>query len=185
MNNLETKLDTLIQLVLRARCFFDFWWIYEGAPTRAKNLDAMNKYSEFFRFDPHAQQVAFTVYLCQLFESKPKTLNINGALREAKARNLPQNTIAEVEHLLQEAEPIVKKLVIIRSNLFAHRSLSLDYKTAFEKADITPNQIRRLCEIGLNTVNLLRVVLGQDQYEFSDLPTEDLSRLLKDIETNG
>jgi hypothetical protein len=185
MKELETKLDTLVQLVLRARCFFDFWWVYEGAPSRQKNLDAMNQYSEFFRFDSHAQQVAYTVYLCQLFESKPKTLNIAGALKHAKDRSLPQDRIAAVEQLLQEAEPIVKKLVIIRSNLFAHRSLSLNYKTAFTKAAITPNQIKRLCEIGLEAVNSLRVTLGQDQYGFSELPTEDLSRLLKDIRTNG
>jgi len=185
MMDLETKLDTLIQLVLRARCFFDFWWVYEGAPTRRKNLDAMNQYSEFFRFNAHAQQVAYTIYLCQLFEIKPKTLNIAGALKQAKDRSLPQDSITAVEQLLQEAKPIVKKLVIIRSNLFAHRSLSLNYKTAFAKAAITPNQIKRLCEIGLEAVNSLRLTLGQDQYGFSELPTEDLSRLLKNIRTNG
>jgi len=185
MTDLETKLDTLVQLVLRARCFFDFWWVYEGAPTRSKNLDAMNQYSEFFRFDTHAQQVAYTIYLCQLFESKPKTLNISSVLREAKARGLAQSNIASVEQLLKEAEPIARKLVIIRSNLFAHRSLSLDYKTAFDKAAITPNEIRRLCDIALEAVNSLSVALGQDQCEFSELPTEDLSRLLKDIRLNG
>jgi hypothetical protein len=185
MNDLETKLDTLVQLVLRARCFFDLWWVYEGAPTRLKNLDAMNQYSEFFRFDTHAQQVAYTIYLCQLFENKPKTLNITGALSEAKARSLPKDNIAIVEQLLQEAKPIVRKLVIIRGNLFAHRSLSLDYKTAFAKAAITPNQVRRLCEIGLEAVNSLRVALGQAKYDFSELPALDLSRLLKDIRTNA
>jgi hypothetical protein len=110
MTNLETKLDTLVQLVLRTRFFFDLWWVYEGAPTRPKYLDAMNQYSEFFRFDTHAQQVAYTIYLCQLFEGKPKTLNITGVLRDAKARGLPQSNIAVVEQLLQEAKPIVRKL---------------------------------------------------------------------------
>jgi hypothetical protein len=185
MTNLETKLDILVQITLRARCFFEFWWVYEGAPTRPKYLDAMNQYSEFFRFDTHAHQVAYTIYLCQIFESKLNTLNIRGLLKEAKARNLSEHSIASVEQLLQEAEPILKKLVIIRSNLFAHRSLSLNYKTAFHKAAITPNQIRRLCEIALEVVNLLRIAFGQDELSFTDLSTEDLTRLLEAIKTES
>jgi len=181
MNDLETKLDVLVQLVLRARCFFDLWWVYEGAPTRQMHLDAMNQYSEFFRFDTHAQQVAYTIYLCQLFEDKSKTLSISAALRQAKHKGLPPQTIAVVEQLLQKAKPIVKKLIIIRSNLFAHRSLTLDYGTAFTRASITPNQIRCLCEIGLKALNSLRVAIRQNEHEFSALPAEDLGRLLKDI----
>lgn len=185
MNDLETKLDALAQLALRARCFFDFWWLYEGSPNREKNLDAMNQYSEFFRFDTHSHQIAYTMYLCQLFESKANTMNISGTLREARDRGLPQKNIAGVEQLLREAEPIAGNLVIIRSNLFAHRSLSLGYDAAFAKAAITPNQIGHLYDIGLEAVNLLRVAFGQDEQEVSALPTEDLSRLLKDMTMNG
>jgi hypothetical protein len=39
MGNIEAKLDTLVKVVLRARCFFDFRWVYEGTPTRPKYLE--------------------------------------------------------------------------------------------------------------------------------------------------
>ena len=182
---LNQKLDILIQLVLRARTFFDLWWIYEGAPTRPKYLSAMNCYSEFFRFDSHAQQVAYTIYLCQIFEEHPKTLNIMNVVKEAKNRKLSTSYIAMAEKALQEGLPIWKKLVIVRSNLFAHRSASLSYKKAFEMASITPDEIRHLAELGLDAINSLRIAIGQRDYEFSTLPGEDLKGLLDEIDSSS
>jgi hypothetical protein len=178
---LEQKLDLMVQLVLRARTFLDLWWVYEGKPTRGKYLPAMNLYPEFFRFDSHAHQVAYTIYLCQLFEKHPKTLNINNVLKEAKARGVSGGNLAVAEKALQEALPIVKKLVILRHNLFAHRSGSLSYADAFKKAAVTPNQIRRLTELGLEAINSLRTALGQTDFEFSTLPHTHLEELLEEI----
>ena len=178
---LEEKLDILIQLVLRARTFFDFWWIYEGAPTRTNYLPAMNRYSEYFRFDSHAHHVAFTIYLCQIFEDNQKTLNIINAVKEAKDRGLSATHVETAEAAIQEGLPIWKKLVIVRSNLFAHRSASLSYSEAFKKASLSPNEIRRLSELGLKGVNSLRTALSQKEYEFSTLPGNDLEDLLNEI----
>lgn len=178
---LEQKLDILVQLILRARTFFDLWWVYEGTATRSKYLPAINRYSEFFRFDSHGQQLAYTIYLCQLFEDNPKTLNIRHVVKEAKTKKLLEKDITAAEKVLQEAEPILKKLLIIRHNLFAHRSASLSYEKAFKKAAITPNEIRHLTEIGLETINLLRIALGRTDYVFSELPGSDLKGLLEEI----
>ena len=182
---LEQKLDILVQLVLRARTFFDLWWIYEGAPTRPKYLPAMDCYSEFFRFVSHAQQVAYTIYLCQIFEDRPKTLNIMNVVDEAKNRKLSTGYIATAEKALQEGLPIWKKMVIVRSNLFAHRSASLSYKRAFEMASITPDEIRHLAELGLEAINSLRTGIGQKNYKFSTLPGKDLKGLLEEIDSSS
>lgn len=181
MMKLEQKLDILIQLVLRARTFFDFWWTYEGVETRQKYMPGMNNYSEFFRFDTHAHQLSYTIYLCQIFENHPKTLNINNVLEEAQDRGVSRRYLAEAERAFQEGVPIWKKLVIVRSNLYAHRSASLEYSRAFEKASITPNEIRRLTELGLEAINHLRIALGLEIYEFSTLPKNDIERLLQKI----
>lgn len=182
---LEQKLDILVQLVLRARTFFDLWWIYEGVETRPKYLPAMKRYSEFFRFDSHALQVAYTIYLCQIFEDRPKTLNLKNVVNEAKTRGLSTDYITAAEKVLQDGLPIWKKLVIVRSNLFAHRSASLSYSRAFEMAAIAPNEIRRLAELGLEGINSLRTALGQQDYVFSTLPGKDLRKLLEEINPNS
>lgn len=182
---LEQKLDILVQLVLRARIFFDLWWIYESSQTRPKYLPAMNRYPEFFRFDSHAQEVAYTIYLCHIFEDDSKTLNIPNVVKEAKARGLSAGYITVAEKALKDGLPIWKKLVIIRSNLFAHRSASLSYSGAFKKASITPNEIRRLAELGLEAINSLRTALAQKDYGFSALSGKDLKELLEEINHNS
>ena len=180
-HTLEQKLDTLVQIVLRARTFFDFWWIYENVPTRKKYLPAMNRYSEFFKFDSHAQEVAYTIYLCQVFDKRKNTLSVVNVIEEAKARNISKESIATAEEALHEAEPILKKMSIIRNNLFAHRKDSLSFEDAFKKASIKPNQIRSLTELALDAVNSLRTSLGQESFDFSEFPGRDLSQLLEEI----
>jgi hypothetical protein len=102
-------------------------------------------------------------------------------VEEAKTKKRLERDITAAEKALQEAKPILKKLLIIRHNLFAHRSASLSYEKAFKKAAITPNEIRRLTEIGIETINLLRTALGQTDYVFSELPSSDLKGLLGEI----
>ncbi len=182
---LEQKLDILVQLVLRACTFFDIWWVYEGAPTRSKYLPAMNRYSEFFRFDSHAQEVAYTIYLCQIFEKDSKTLNIMNAVEEAKQRGLSRDHIAAAEKAFQEGLPIRKKLVIVRNNLFAHRNACLSYKRAFATAAITPDEVRHLAKLGLKAINSIRTAVGQKGYEFSTLPGKDIKKLLEEIDSSS
>jgi hypothetical protein len=179
---LEEKLDILVQLILRARTFFDFWWISEGVPTRSKYLNAMDCYSEFFRFDSHAHQIAYTIYFCQIFQDKKKTLNIKNVLNEAKTKGLSAIHIEVAEKAFKEGLPIWKKLQIIRNNLFAHRNSLLSYSEAFKKASLTPNEIRRLSELCLEAINSLRKALSQKEYEFSSLPRKDFEKLLNKID---
>ena len=182
MVGLEKKLDILVQIVLRARAFFDFWWTYEGLETRQKYLPGMNNYSEFFRFDVHAHQLSYIIYLCQIFESRTKTLSINNVLKEVQDRGISDRNIVEAQRVLQEGTPIYKKLVIVRSNLFAHRSASLNYPEAFSMASVNPNDIRRLTELALEATNLLRLALGLETQEFSTLPKNHIEKLLKEIQ---
>jgi hypothetical protein len=145
----------------------------------------MNRYSEFFRFDSHAQEVAYTTYLCQIFEDRSKTLNIPNVMKEARTKGISATYMTVAEKALKEGLPIWKKLVVLRSNLFAHRSASLNYSQVFKKASITPNEIRRLAELGLEAINSLRTALAQKDYEFSTLPGEDLKELLEEINPNS
>ena len=180
------RLQLAGQLVARARIFYDIWWFYEGADTRPKIIDTMNMYSEFFRFDSHANFVALVVYLGGLFEKRADTINLPALVSEAGASGTaPADVIAQAKSLLAQVEALQPKVAILRSNLFAHRSASLSYAAAFRKAAIEPNQLRELTEVGLRVVNLFLVARRLPEQVFHGGARQHAEALLKALTTRG
>jgi hypothetical protein len=68
-----------------------------------------------------------------------------------------------------EATPIAKGIIILRSNVMAHRSASLEYNDAFKRAQLRPMDMRRLTELALAVVNCLRGSLGKQPIEFDEI----------------
>lgn len=179
---INEQLETAGDLVVRTRIFYDLWWFYEGAETRPQIIDAMNHYPEFFRFDSHAHFVAFVVHLAGLFERRDDTINLPGLLLElAEAKLLEPEAAAEAESILNEAKPLIPKVIILRSNLFAHRSASLSYAKAFEKADVTANQLGHLSNLSLRLVNCLLIARGLKDRIFHTLSRAHLKAMLDAI----
>jgi hypothetical protein len=179
---INERLETAGELVVRTRIFYDVWWFYEGVETRPQILDAMNHYPEFFRFDDHAHFVAFVVHLAGLFENRDDTINLPGLLLElAEAKLLEPEANTKAESILNEAKPLIPKVMILRSNLFAHRSGSLSYAKAFEKADVTANQLGYLSGLSLRLINCLLVVRGLKDRVFNTLSRAHLKAMLDAI----
>jgi len=182
----SVRLQLAGQLVTRARIFYDIWWFYEGADTRPKIIDTMDMYSEFFRFDSHANFVALIVYLGGLFEKRADTVNLPALVSEARASGTaPADVVAQAKALLAQVEALQPKVATLRSNLFAHRSASLSYADAFRKAAIKPNQLRELTEIGLRVVNLLLVSRGLPEQVFHAGSRQHAEALLNALTTRG
>ncbi len=140
----------------------------------------MRRYSEFFRFDPHAHFVAFIVHIAALLEKRNDTINLPRLAKEVKESGLiSTQEAAKVDALLGQAAPLASKATILRSNLFAHRSAALSYSEAFKKAVVTPNELRDLTDIALNIVNCLLVVRGRKGHVFNTLPLTDAEAMLK------
>lgn len=177
---IDERLETAAQLVLRSRIFYDIWRFFEGEETRPGIIDTMRRYSEFFRFDPHAHFVAFIVHISALFEERNDTVNLPRLAQEMKDSGLiSTQEAAKVDALLRQAAPLASKAMILRSNLFAHRSAALSYAEAFERAAVTANELRDLTDIGLNIVNRLLVVRGWKSHVFNSLPLTDAEAMLK------
>ncbi len=178
----DERLKTAAQLVLRARVFYELWWYLEGAETRPAIIDTMRQYSEFFRFDPHAHFVAFVVHVAALFEKRNDSINLPALAKELEAPQLisPEEA-AEVRRLLDEAAPVAKKAIILRSNLFAHRSAMLSYAEAFRRAAVTPDELRNLTDIALEAANRLLRTRGFEGHFFSPAPVEDAEAMLRTL----
>lgn len=182
--NFDQKLEVISQVAARARIYFDIWWIYEGAPTKQTYLETMNEYSEFFRFDSHAHFVTMVLYLGQLFETRQGTLNLTSIAKEAEQSvALSQDDVVAAADKLAAAKPLAKKVTILRSNLFAHRSSSLSYADVFRKAEITADQLRELTEAALSVTNKLRRAAGKEDKVFHALSREDVEDLLETLKS--
>jgi uncharacterized protein YfeS len=142
----------------------------------------MGCFNEFFRFTPHAHFVAFVVHMAALFEKRNDTINLPRLAAEMKAAKLisPQKA-AEVEALLDEAAQLASKLVILRNNLFAHRSAFVSYAAAFRKATVTAKQLRDLTEIALRIANRLLLAGGLDDKSFNPGAREDAEAMLREL----
>jgi hypothetical protein len=177
---LNDRLSTAGHLVVRTRIFYDIWWYYEGAATRPLHIDAMRGHTGFFRFDPHAHFVSFIVHAAALFESRADTINIPRLVQEIESSNsISNDVIAQCRSLLSELGKYAPKIIILRSNLFAHRSSSIGYSNAFKIADVTPNELGVACEIALRIINLLLSAMGLQEHHFQSSPRDDLVAMLR------
>lgn len=176
---IDERLERAGQLVVRSRIFFDLWFYFESAEAYPGIMDVMERFNEFFRFDPHAHFVAFVVHMAALFERRRDTINLPALAWDMKAANLiSARDAAEVGAFLTEAMQVTPKVAILRNNLFAHRSASMSYADAFERAQVTANQLRDLTDIALKIANRLLVVRGLRDQFFNVLPRDNAEAML-------
>lgn len=176
----DERLATAGQLVARARLLFDIWWLYEGADTRPRIIEAMRQYSEFFRFDSHAHLVAFVVYMAALIDERPDTINLPALAKELETSGLVSTAVtSEVKTLLVQISSMRPKVAILRNNLFAHRSASLSYAEAFRRASIKPNELRELTVTALKIANRLLIARGLSEQLFNPQPLHDAQAMLR------
>jgi hypothetical protein len=177
---LEERLYRAGQHVVRGRLFLDLWFYFEEKTTRAKIIETMREYNEFFRFTPHAYFVAYVVHIAAMFDSRRDTISLPRLAKEMKvARLLQGHSAAEVDLLLAEAAPIVEKVAILRHCAFAHRSARISYDDAFKRAAVKPNQLRDLSEVALKIANRLLLARGLKDEVFTTLPREDAEKMMK------
>jgi hypothetical protein len=164
----DVRIDRAGHLIVLSRRFYDVWWLYIGIDTRPTIIDAMNRFPEFFRFDEHAHFVSMVTHLASLFEYRQDTINLEALVNEAKTKKFVADDRVKVAmDALSEVQPLRPKLAILRSNLFSHRSGSLSYEGAFEKAAITPFQFRDLTDAGRVVANALLTGRGQREVFFT------------------
>ena len=179
---IDNRVDRAVQLVLRARIFFDVWFYFESRGTRPAILNTMREYHEFFRFMPHANQAAFIVTIAALFEKRKDTINLPQLVKEVtRANEMSQQTQAELQELLNRAEPSAAKVIILRHKAFAHRSAYKSYDDVFKEAEVTAKQMSGLTEIALQIANKLAEARGVSIGFFNELPREDAARMMQTL----
>lgn len=176
---IKNRVDRAVQLVLRARIFFDIWFYFEAKQTRSAILETMCEYSEFFRFMPHANQVAFVVTIAALFDKRADTISLPHLAREmTRNGQLSGVDLIEVNRLLMNAKSLESKVTILRHKAFAHRSAHTSFDDVFREASVTADQMRELTVIALRVANKLAEACGVSVGFFNELPREDAARMM-------
>jgi hypothetical protein len=177
---LEERLYRAGQHVVRARLFFDLWFYFEAKATRAKIIETVREYNEFFRFTPHAYLLSYVIHIAAMFDKTRDTISLTRLAKEMKVAGLIQGQeAAEVGALLDEAAPIAAKVAILRHNAFAHRNASISYDDVFKLAAVRPDQLRDLTVVALKIANRLLLARGLKDEYFTTLPREDAEAMMK------
>jgi hypothetical protein len=166
----------------RAQVSYDLWWYYEGVDTRPKIIDQLRRYSEFFRFDIHAHFVSTVVGLGSVFEPhNRKSVNFSSLVKEASHHGVPDSVIKIAGSKIEEMQDVRRGVKTLRDKLFAHIDAFLPYESVFQNANITPDDIPKLADAGLEIGNSLLRHIGAEQQFFSNLALEDAENLFEDL----
>ena len=181
--SIDERIERAAQVVLRARCFYDIWIYYEGEQTRSTIIDTMQRFSEFFRFDTHANFVAFIVHMYALFEKRKDTINLPRLVKEMTDNKLLEAKDAEeLGSFITGAANLTSKVAILRNNLFGHRTAKLSYAEVFKSAKVTANQLRELTDVALTIANRMLQARGHQTKFFNPLVTSQTEAMLRALE---
>src|ERR1700733_13224706 len=77
---LPSRFRSAVIALVVASASYDIWWIYKGKSTR--DLEAMNNFPTFFRYDEEAHFRNMIVGLYTLYDTHPRTITIKSLIHE-------------------------------------------------------------------------------------------------------
>jgi hypothetical protein len=178
---LSDRLKLSGQLAVRARAFYELWRAHQSDAMPERQRYTYDFYSQYFVFNSHAHLVALIVHIGMLYDVDRQTIGLKNLIEEIRKQSIASPKIAEAESLFQQMYPFARKIMVLRGNVFAHRSATLSYKDAFKKAAITPNQIGDLIDGSLQISNKLLVALDMEEQIFNPYVLEHASQILQKL----
>ena len=163
---------------------YEIWWVYKSEDTRAKYVNAMNRYSMFFQMSIHAHFVTLLVELYRLYETRKDTYNIPTLIKKLRKQGrIDSETLKSLEDIyINEAKPLWVKVNILRNKAFGHRSRAHTVEQVFQEAGVTPNELQKLVEKTKKFINKLTLAWDKSTHAFNLGARSDTLRLLSDIE---
>ena len=179
------NMGRLFDAIVAARLHYGIWYVYKNEIDRPKYVDVMNRYYWFFAPSISAHFVAMLMALSTLYDDGPINVSVSKLLQEIRdTGKTDEGSLREVKGRLEKTGPIVKKIMLLRNNVFAHLSVKIDPFEAFEKANITMNNFRDLIYETAAILNQMGQASGygtRDLVESSELDTRDMLGVLERI----
>ena len=128
--SVERQLEIVTQQIIRAKIFYDIWWLYVGSESRPQIIETLDNFSEFFRFDEHAHFVSMIVHCAVVWDKRRDAVSLPSVAKSIldPRRNGDQKALLDK---IESYRPVAEGLRTIRDKAIAHRSIELDYADAF------------------------------------------------------
>lgn len=168
---LEYILNELADDLDDASLSFGIWRELTDANNRSDFEEALNDHSLFFQTIIYATLVTLVITLYRLFENRKDTINIPNFVNETyKLKLLSDSTKDIADRSVENISDAWKKICILRSNVFGHKSRKLNPDAAFIKAKITPDQLEKIIVDMQDLVN----VIGEEVFGTTFTSSVDL-----------
>lgn len=179
---IEKYIDDLRQSVIAAEHNYEIWWVYKEKDSRAKYLETMNKYSLFFQISIHAHFVAMLVALYRIYEKRRDTIHINVLIQKLeKYPRITEDSKNNFKDSLCRAKPLWVKVSTLRNEAFGHRSKKYSVTEVFERANVTPGELRQLVEVTKSLLNQITLAWDGSTHAFNLDSSKSLIKLLEDL----
>ncbi len=170
----------LMQAVRDASLNYDIWWVCKAKGSRERYIDVIRKYPLFFQASIDAHFVALLVALYRIFETRRDTINVRRLITMVENTGaLPASKRSELDELHRAVKPLWRKVSIIRSEVFAHRTRDSTPEKSFARAGLSPNEIKSLIDSSKKIVNLLSQAFDHSTFAFNLSAEEETRRLLE------
>ena len=134
MKEVQECITRLENTIKAAQLNYEIWWVYKDKQTRDIYKKAINRYPLFFKTSIHAHFVSAIIALHRTLEEK-ETINFNVLVSKIKkGKLLDAAVLDEIEKDIEKAQPIWKKVCIIRNNVFGHASLKLKFEDVMKES---------------------------------------------------
>ncbi len=152
------------------------WWFYRGKQTFPIYESAHDRFVDFFRFDERAHLNNCLIHLCSLFERRADTVNLENLLEQSFIEAAAKSRL---NFVLKSVEVPLEKVMILRSNLIAHRKNANGYDEWFKRADLRHDDIAELLKVAAEILNEMRLAANLDEWVPIDGTVEDVRSLLE------
>lgn len=152
----EEEILDIKQDLLDASLAYDIWRAFTDISNRDTFEVTMRLFPRYFEAVIHTSLVTVIVTCYRLFEDRRDTTNFPRLLRNLSDKYVLSDTAKmKISSLKQDVLPTWEKVAILRNNIFGHRSKKLNPQEAFQKAKITPYQLRDLIKNMQSLLNLI------------------------------
>ncbi len=179
----EQDLNRVKDALVAANEHYNIWYIYKNKDDRPKYVSVMNRYLGFFRASISAHFTAILLNLSKaLDKNTDKRTNIYSLLQLIEEHNLIQSSkLEEIKNRLNGIKELFKKVQILRNNYFAHLSAKLDSEESFKRAEMSPNDLKKLIDSSIDVLRSIYYAYNRGDFAFDYGSKKDTYSLLNGL----
>ena len=153
----EVIQDIIGQVVELTWCH-SLWWAIVNKADRTHNQDVIVAYHNFFAASVFAFQQSFFVSANRLFDEDSRASSLRKLVTDLDSKN--QALADKLKGRLQAEAAPLKKILLLRHNVYGHRSSSISPTDLFNKVGIKPNEMKAVLGLAQEITIALAVEAG-------------------------